>query len=201
MAKARRIDNPDIIPFALYELSGSGAFVDVETIFLHCYKIAPERFRWRKYDIANYKTLSKALRDFEGSHPSFLIRTPDGLSRQLSAEGNTWVRQRLPLFEGVLRKPGVNPPTRRRDHRILNEFSSHKLVRGFADGNRPNLIKHEVADLMLCAPDSPTTVWRERIETYRSAATDAARPELIEFLEYLRNSKPEWFGRLSDEEA
>ncbi len=194
MAKRRRIDNPEIIPLALYELGGSGTFVDVEDIFLHCFKIAPERFRWRKHGYPNYKTLSKALRDFEGSHPSFLIKTADGLSRQLSAEANTWVQQQLPLFQSVLRKPGANPPTRRRDHRILNEFAGHKLVRSFADGKRPNLVKHEVADLLLCAPDSPAAVWRQRLETYRSATADAARPKLIEFLDYIRKSKPEWFG-------
>jgi hypothetical protein len=55
MAKTRRIDNPDIVPLAVYELGGSGAFVDVEDVFLRCHEIAPERFRWRKYDIPNYK--------------------------------------------------------------------------------------------------------------------------------------------------
>jgi hypothetical protein len=103
-------------------------------------------------------------------------------------------RQSLPLFESILRKPGANPPTRRRDHRILNEFSDHPVVRNFADGGRPNLIKHEIADLLLCAPDSPKAVWRERLETYRSAAADAARSDLVSFLEFIRDAKPEWFG-------
>jgi hypothetical protein len=149
----------------------------VEDVFLRCHEIAPERFRWRKHDIPNYKTLSKALRDFEESHPSLLMKTADGLSRQLSAEGNAWVRERLSVFESVLRKRGANPPTRRRDHRILNEFAGHRLGRSFAETKRPSLIKHEVADLLLCAPDSPQAVWRERLETYRSAAADAGRPD------------------------
>jgi hypothetical protein len=194
LGRASRIDNPDIIPLAVYQLGGSGAFVDVEDIFLRCYQLAPERFRWRKHDIPNYKTLAKALRDFEGSHPSFLVKTSDGLSRQLSAEGHAWVTQKSNRFEEILTRPGANPPTRRRDHRILNEFSSNPLMRAFVEGNQPNLVKHEVADLLLCAPDSPKAVWRERLETYRSAAADAARPELVEFLEFLRKSKPEWFG-------
>lgn len=193
MAKARRIDNPDLIPFALYELGGSGAFFDVEDIFLHCYKIAPERFRWRKHDLPNYKTLSKALRDFEQSHDSLLVKTADGLSRQLSAEGNAWVRSRLPLYEKLVRKPGSNPPTRRRDNRLLNEFADNKLVSSFIEGDTPELVKHVVADLLLCAPDSPAIVWRERLETYRSAADAARRPELIEFLDFVRDTKPDWF--------
>src|SRR5262245_61185579 len=62
-------------------------FIDVKDTFLRCFEVAPERFRWRKHLIANYKTLSKALRDFEGRHPSLLLKTEDGLSRQLSKEG------------------------------------------------------------------------------------------------------------------
>jgi hypothetical protein len=194
MAKAPRVDNTEFIPFALHELGGSGEFFDVEDIFLHCYKIAPERFRWRKYDLPNYKTLSKALRDFEGSHPSLLVKTADGLSRQLSAEGNAWVRSKLPLFERVLRKPGANPPTRRRDQRLLNEFADSSLVQTFLQGGQPELVRHEVADVLLCAPDSPASVWRERLQTYRSAADAARRSDLVEFLDYVHRKRPEWFG-------
>jgi hypothetical protein len=194
MTKKPRVDNTEIIPIALYELGGSGEFIDVEDIFVHCYKIAPERFRWRKHDLPNYKTLSKALRDFEGSHPSYLVKTADGLSRQLSAEGNAWVRLKLPLFDRVLRRPGANPPTRRRDQRLLNEFANSKLVQAFLEGGQTELVRHEVADVLLCAPDSPAVVWRERLETFRSAADAARRPELVGFLDYVQRNKPEWFG-------
>jgi hypothetical protein len=194
VTKKPRIDNLDIIPFALYELGGAGQFLDVEDIFLRCFEVAPERFRWRKHLIANYKTLSKALRDFEGRHPDLLLKTEDGLSRQLSKEGIDWVNARLELFREVLSKPGANPPTRRREQKLLNEFASHRLVRAYEKGSLDDLHKYEVADLLLCAPDSPRAVWKERLETYRSAATAAGRPNLVEFLDYLRSNKPEWFG-------
>jgi hypothetical protein len=195
VTKKARIDNLDIIPFALYELGGAGQFIDVEDIFLRCFEVAPERFRWRKHSIANYKTLSKALRDFEGRHPDLLLKTEDGLSRQLSKEGIDWVKERLDLFQGVLSQPGTNPPTRRREQKLLNEFSAHRLVRAFQKGDlKTELPKYEVADLLLCAPDSPTTVWKERLETYRSAATVAGRPNLVAFLDFIRNKRPEWFG-------
>jgi hypothetical protein len=195
VARPSRVDNADLIAFALHELGGSGAFFDVEDIFFRCYQIAPERFRWRKLDIPNYKTLSKALRDFEDSHPSLVLKTADGLSRQLSAEGNEWVRSRLPLFKKALGKIGANPPTRRRDQRVLNELAENKLVRDFVKGDEPDLVKHEVADLLLCAPDSPSEVWRERLETYRSAADAARRLDLREFLDFVQRNKPEWFER------
>src|SRR5260221_11218026 len=106
--KKSRIDNPEIVPFALFQLNGAGEFVDVEDIFDRCYQLAPERFGWRKYPYPNYKILSKALRDIEGKDPSLLLKTPDGLKRQLSAKAIQWVRDRLPEFKEILGVSGIN---------------------------------------------------------------------------------------------
>ena len=37
-------------------------------------------------------------------------------------------------------------------------------------------------------------MWKERLETYRSAAGAAGRPNLVKFLDYLMSTKPEWLG-------
>jgi len=190
-----RLDNLDIIPFAFFQLGGTGDFVDVEDAFLKCFELTPERFRWRKHNIPNYKTLSKALRDFENKHPGFLLKTEDGLSRQLSSAALEWLRHRQALYDKILKTPGANPPTRRADQRLLNEIRDHPLVKRYSKGKRPVLRKPEVADLLLCSPDSPTSVWAARLETHRSIAASSGRPDLIEFLDYLVAQKPEWFGR------
>lgn len=189
------MDNPDFIPLAFYLLGAIGQFVDVEDAFVKCHELAPERFGWRKYPYPNYKTASKGLRDLEGKHPDLLIRTPDGLSRQLTAEGVNWVEKRLGHFQAVAVVPELRAPMRRPVNRMLNDFANHDVVRGFLTGNRDDLPKHVVADLMLCSPDSPASVWRERLETFRSAATSAKRHDLVECLDYLSAKHPEWFGR------
>ena len=194
MVGKAKIDNPEIVPYALYQLGGAGDFVDVEDIFERCYRLAPERFGWRKYEYPNYKILSKALRDIEGKDPTLLIKTADGLKRQLSARAVEWVRKRLLLFKDTLGTSGVNPPTRRKGQKFLNEFRDHPLTRAFLDGLTPDLKKHEVADLLLCSPDSPSQVWKERLESYRSAATHSNRTDLVKFLEYIQGKEPNWFG-------
>ncbi len=194
MTKKLKIDNPDFIPLVLFHKGGVGQFVDVEDIFVGCHEIAPERFGWRKYDYPNYKIVSKALRDFEGKHPDLLIKTPDGLGRQLSAEGVEWLRTRLPQYQEVVESTERFPATRRPGQRILNEISANPLVREFSSGLSPSLVKHEVADLLLCSPDSPSAIWKERLETYRSAASESNRPDLLRFLDYVKSEKPEWFG-------
>jgi hypothetical protein len=193
MTQRTRVDNPDLVPFSLYELGGVGEFIDVEHVFVKCWELAPERFGWRLYRHPNYKTLSKALRDFEGKYPTHLLKTPDGLGRQLSAEGLEWLRERMPELEATLGAPGSNPPTRRPVQRLLNDLAESALVHEFLDGTSPVLQKHQVADLLLCSPDSAPSVFRERLESYRAAALEGGRPDLLEFLDFLRSEKGEWF--------
>jgi len=196
--KRLRIDNPDIIPIALDELGGAGRFVDVEDLFMRCYEIAPARFGWRKHKIPNYKILSKALRDFEEKYPDLLIKTPDGLKRQLSAEGIKWLRQKKPRYRKLLGSSVKPPPSRRPSQRILNELSENQLFVSYTNGEDFNLDKFSVADLLLCSPDSPTSIWKERLETFRSSAEDSNRKDLVRFLDALLRSHPEWFGEKSN---
>lgn len=195
MSKHHKLDNPDIIPFALYQLGGIGDFVDVEDVFVHCYKIAPARFGWRKHPFPNYKSLSKALRDYEEKHTNHLIKTRDGLGRQLSAEGLEWLKRRLPILQSALQMPGTSPPTRRPVQRILNDLASNPFVQQFLAGGRPELKKHEVSDILLCSPDSSPSVFKERLEMYRATAKDGSREELLRFLDYLHEQHREWFGK------
>lgn len=188
-----KIDNPELIPLALHSLEGAGKFVDVEDIFQECWKIAPERFGWRKYEYPNYKTLSKALRDFEGNYPNLLLKTKDGLMRQLSAEGVRWIEGRLPLYNKLLERREAMPPTRMRTQRLLNEVRDHKLFTMYSRGDRDRYPKHEVADLLTCSPDSPVSTWNQRIGTLRSAAAVSKRSDLAEFFDFLLETHSEWF--------
>jgi hypothetical protein len=195
MVEKSVVDNPDIIPYALYLAGGAVEFIDVEDIAVKCYELAPERFGFRKYSYPNFKTFSKALRDLEEKRPDLLMRTPDGLQRQLSPEGLQLVERRRSLFERALGTEGANPPTRRRTQRVLNELRGQRLVEQYLAGERPDLVRHEVADLLLTAPDSPPDDWLRRAQSLQAAAADAGRADIRAFLEWVQATKPEWFRR------
>jgi hypothetical protein len=194
MRASSELANADFIALGLYELGAVGVFVDVEDLFEWCYRAAPERFKWRKYGYPNYKFLSQALFAFERKYPHFTLKTQDGNSRQLTAEGARWVEQRLSWYQIMLKSPEKKIPTRRTDQRILNDLSNHGLFRAFLSGQSLELDKYEVSDLLMCSPDSPVEVWRERLETYKAAAAAAKRTGLVEFLQHLWETHPEWFG-------
>jgi len=192
-ANASDLSNQDIFAYALYRLQGAGQFVDVEDVFVECWLLSPSRFGWRKHNYPNYKVASKALRDLEGTHSDLLIKTPNGLGRQLTAEGVAWVRDRLEDFERLASGQTKAPATRRQSHRVVSELTSSSMVKDFLGGERPELSKLEVADLFHCAPDSPRAIWQQRAASLRSAAKDDERPDLLQFLDYIEKSHPEWF--------
>jgi hypothetical protein len=187
------LSNQDIFAYALYRLQGAGRFVDVEDVFVECWHLSPSRFGWRKHKYPNYKVASKAQRDFEKSHPELLLKTPNGLARQLTAEGVDWIRNRLSDFEGLASGNTKAPAARRPSRKVITELLAEPLVRAFLDGKSVELNKVQVADLLHCAPDSPRAVWKQRAATLRSAATDNESVDILKFVEYLQRSHPEWF--------
>jgi len=186
------LSNQDIFAYALYRLQGAGQFVDVEDIFVECWRLSPSRFGWRKHHYPNYKVASKALRDLE-AHSNLLMKTPNGLGRQLTAEGVAWIRDRLGEFQKLAAGETKAPATRRPSHRVVSELTKSPMVRAFLEGARPEMSKVEVADLFHCAPDSPRAVWQQRVASLRSAAEDDERQDLLQFLDYIEQSHPEWF--------
>lgn len=196
MSQSEEISNWEIFLWALDELGGSHRFVDVEDVFVRCYELSPNRFSWRtRVNIPDYKKCSKALRDAEAKRPPFLIKTGNRYSRQLTVEGERWLRGnqlRLSSFqrEGkVLDEPKSRPQTRA----LVELEQSEAFTKWRANGFLPSE-KWKMADIFLCSQDSPTAVWRSRLEVLRSAANRAQKGTVLAFLDELSRQYPNWFG-------
>jgi hypothetical protein len=185
--------NARIFAYALYRLQGSGQYVHVEDIYVECWRLSPSRFGWRKYPYPNYKTTAKALQTFEAANSDLIIKSPDGLGRQLTAPGVAWVRQRLGDFQRLASGETRAPAAKRASSRAVAQLTRHPTVRAFIAGKEPELRKVDVADLLSCAPDSAPSVWQQRLATFRSAAEDDERPDLARFLEYIEQTHSNWF--------
>jgi hypothetical protein len=200
-AVGKGLNNRDIYIYALYRLQGAGQFVDVEDIYVECWRLSPSRFGWRKHDYPNYKTAAKAQQEIERAQPELLLKTADGLGRQLTDQGMTWVRDRLSDLQRLERGMTRAPAVRSVSHRSIVELEKHGPVRSFLAGQSIELSKIEVAQLLKCAPDSRASVWRERLATLRSAAADDERPDLIRFLDSIELIHPEWFGGMGADDG
>ena len=101
-------------------------------------------------------------------------------------------RSRLSSFqkEGqVLEEPKTRPQAR-----ALAEVEQSDAFAGWlANGVLPSE-KWKMAELFFCSQDSPTEVWRSRLEVLRSAANRAQKSQVLAFLNELRRMYPKWFG-------
>lgn len=199
MPRTSELNNRDIYVYALNLLHGAGQYVDVEDIYVECWRLSPSRFGWRKHNYPNYKTAAKAQQEFERVHPEMIIKTPDGRRRQLTNEGTHYVRSRLSELERLTTGVTKAPALRSASHRMVVELEKQALVRAFLAEERPELTRTEVAQILRCAPDSRPSVWCERLATMRSAVADDERKDLATLLDEIERLHPEWFGGIATE--
>jgi hypothetical protein len=196
VTSVEEISNSDIFLWALAAHGGSDHFVDVEDVFLACFELAPQRFAWRtKPHLPDYKKCSKALRDAEARRPPLLVKTGDGLGRQLSVDGQIWLQlnsDRLRTLLGGGRV--IQEPKKRPRSRMLAEAETSGVYdEWLSSGTVPNE-KWRVAELLRCSPDSPPATWKARLESLRGVAYSAGHSELLDMLSRIRSTHPSWFG-------
>lgn len=195
MTPSDEITNSEVFLWALSALGGATVFVDVEDVFLKCFELAPRRFAWRTRDnLPDYKKCAKALRDAETRRPRLLVKTGDGLRRQLTVEGQQWVAKNEQRMLAIVHGgKAVQEPRSRPRVRMLAEVErSDSFRRWVTEGVLP-AEKWQVAELLRCSPDSDRRIWRERLSVLRAAANGADRAQLLKFLDDVAATYPDWF--------
>jgi hypothetical protein len=188
------LTNWEIFVWALSRLGGATEFVDVENVFVTCFQLAPTRFAWRtREDLPDYKKCSKALRDAEARRPRLLIKTRDGLERQLTVEGQEWVRAHEARMVAILHsgKAVQEPRSRPRVRMLAAVERSDAYQQWLSQKQLPE--KWEAAELLRCSPDSDRRIWSDRLEVLRAAANGAGHAEILRFLNELASTSPDWF--------
>lgn len=189
--------NWEILLWSLYRSGGFDSFVDIEVVFIKCFEIAPNRFSWRtRKEYPDYKKCAKALQEAERRRPALLIKTKDGLKRQLSVEGQKWVEINHERI-GLMLESGrvVQEPITRPHIKFLTELERSDEYLAWLELKITPEEKWRVADLFRCSPDSDQDVWRSRLEVMKSAARSAGKEDVLDFLERLYNDHKDWFDR------
>jgi hypothetical protein len=189
------IANWEIFVWSLSQLGGKTTFVDVEVAFISCFDLAPNRFSWRtREDLPDYKKCSKALQEAEARRPRLLLKTRDGLKRQLTVEGQHWVSAHEPRMVAALHsgKTVAEPTSRPRARMLADVERSAMFEKWSGEGELPSE-KWQVAELLRCSPDSDWRIWRDRLEILRAGANGANRERLLRFLDELAVSHADWF--------
>jgi hypothetical protein len=193
-AATEPVTNSDVFLWALYELGGDTDFVDVEDVFLKAFELAPLRLSWRtKPHLPDLKKCSKALRDAEGRTPQLLVKRGPEM-RRLTVEGQRWIEENFErLAESLRSDRTVKAPATRAPAKLIGEALRSAAHKTWADRDEITDEKWRIAEMLRCAPDSPRSVFSQRLETLRAAAYAAGRDDALKFLDSLQQQRPEWF--------
>ena len=191
----KELANWEIFVWALYLLGAESGLIDIEDVYEKCYEIAPNRFAWRTKKYPDSKKCNKALQEAGIRDPKLLTKTSDGWKRQLTVEGQEWVKKNTRRMGKMLGEDQVvQEPRQRPTAKLLAELErSQEYSAWRSDGTVPEE-KWRLAELLHCSPDSDAAVWRNRIEMLRSTANKAGKKNVLRFLDEAVKRYPEWFS-------
>lgn len=181
-----------IAVYALSLLGGSHRKVHTEDIAQKCLEIAPNRFRWEKYDYPEKELVRKALfHASETRNGAFVIgRTgmeQRGKSRdgwQLTPAGSAWVRDNESLFRNTIQREATTEAIPKREaERLLKKLRSDAAYQVFQKtGDATSISRYMFTDLLNCSPDAPPETVRTKFSRLLSNAELIGDQELLRFL-------------------
>ena len=192
--KAETTTNLDVILWAIYDLGGDENFVDIEDIFLKAFEIAPLRLSWRtRKELPDMKKCYKALNDTERQQPDLILKQgPE--RRRLTAEGQQWIEKNFDrLADALGGDRRVHAPRIRLPSRLVSQALRSDVYKLWEENEIITDDKWRVAEMLRCLPDSTQKVFRERLESLRSAAYSSGRLEALKFFDAVAERHPDWF--------
>jgi hypothetical protein len=190
-------NNQDLLVWALYELGGADRLVDVEEIYLECFRLAPARLGWRtRPDLPDYKKCAKALQSVEASTHQGLLTKLGRYERKLTAAGVEWCeRWREQLVAAYGGEAVVRAGRASDQERTLRELGAHPAFQYWSQERALPSGWWDVADAFRCSPASSDPVWDQRLDHVQRAADSADDHEVREFVDVVRAAHHAQRGR------
>lgn len=201
------VSNEDLLLLGFLLVGGAEQYVDIEHVAVRLFQVAPTQFRWRIYNFPSLEAVQRAVGGVHTKYGERLIRAPhrkstermltvEGIDRATEVAGRLLGREFktaqdvLAHFSSANGSNGLVDPmqdvpaqAKRPVQRTLQVIRRHHLFETWqAQRSLTNAKLWELADLLTCFPDSPESVWMERIESLKSQATLWQADDIGEFI-------------------
>ena len=175
---AEQIGILEYVLVALLRLGGDATMVDLEDVTVEAYRLAPDRFRWRRHDYPNLEFVRVATSGSNKAAARLVLR--EGRGRMLTAEGAARAREAAAELDAA---PAARDDTlRRKDLADLARMENHPAFAAWrtlgVDG--PDAV--DLADLVRCSPSTVLPVFEDRLRKAEAVAAGWHRAELARFL-------------------
>ena len=167
----------DYVLAALLRLGGEAGVVDLEDIAVEAYRLAPDRFRWRRHDFPNLELVRVTISDANKRGTQLVIYDRKG--RKLTVDGARRageVLRRLDAGVVVQRDDAL----RRQDLVELARMEVHPAFIHWSRCEAIDLV--DLADLARCSTSTPTGQFADRLRRSQAIADYWHRDTLVSFL-------------------
>lgn len=181
----KELSNIDIALFALYRLGGAERTIDTEDVAIECWRLAPEKFSWKKYpEYPESEPARSAL--FDAAKPKYgrLVRgRKKRTGWMLTVNGVDYLRTKQAVMQALF--SGTKKVVSQ--HRELDQyFASVEKQVAFKKFQQlktcESIEDHEFTELLRCSLDASPSVLRDRIEKVKTRAREANRNDVLSFL-------------------
>lgn len=181
-----------IVVYALSLLGGAHRKVHTEDIAQKCLEIAPDRFKWEKYDYPEKELVRKVLFHASEARNGAFVAGRTGMEQrgksrdgwQLTPAGAAWVRENEALFQQtVQREPSGEAIPKREAERLLKKLRSDAAYQAFEkSGDAASINRYMFTDLLNCSPDAPPETIRTKFRRLLSNAELIGNEDMLRFL-------------------
>ena len=181
-----------IAVYALSLLGGAHRKVHTEDVAQKCLEIAPDRFRWEKYDYPEKELVRKALFHASEARNGAFVTGRTGMEQrgkardgwQLTPAGAAWVRENETLFRtAVQRETSAEAIPKREAERLLKKLREDAAYQLFCKtGDAASISRYMFTDLLNCSPDAPPETIRTKFRRLMSNAELIGNEDMLRFL-------------------
>jgi hypothetical protein len=185
MSETETISNVTLVLASLYGLGGAERYVDIEEVTLSAFNLSPDRFGWRtRRELPSWERVRTAFvhanqQEKRRGHAPLVVSNTGGTAWRLTAEGVSFVHANS-------HQVGAPRQLKRRSGKSaerVRQIRSHPTFLAFSHGTPAADIKRfQLADLLLCPPDSPIDSARRRLDSARAAAMEQGDAGVTNFL-------------------
>ena len=190
--RSDEIKSMHIAVYALSLLGGAHQKVHTEDAAQKCMEIAPERFKWEKYNYPDKELVRKALFHASEAKNAGLVVGRAGMEQrgksrdgwQLTPAGAAWVRSNEASFGNVVRHDAkIATVPKREAERLLKRVQSEPAYQMFAAAaNMDAVSQYMFTDLLNCSPDAPAETIRAKFQRLMSIAQLIGDKNVLRFL-------------------
>jgi hypothetical protein len=180
-----RLPNWKIATLAAWQVGGAIGRVNTEDIADLCWKWAPARFSWKRYDYPDIRIVGEALRDAKKAKNGHLL---DGDEREggwlLTAAGASWAAANQSILTNIGAERSRSLLTRESDG-VLQSLRQNALYAQWrGGGSSPS--RFDVAHTIGLTADAPRAVVSSRLDEILNTAIVGKYEDIQEFVKWLR---------------